>query len=298
MKSYINDEFFNRLEALSYSMRKNMNGYFGGKHRVKSYGQTVDFAEYREYQLGDDIRRIDWNLFARLQKYFIKLFHDERQMHVQIFLDCSASMGMDPQKAAYATAVAAGIGFIAIKNMDKVSFNFVHGNRSENPYGILVGKRAFFQVVGELDKIKFEGEANLSEAIPNTPSTGRNDGLTVIISDFFMENDWHNAVDFLCFKKRQVLLIQMLTMDEINPLSSGKYDLIDAESIELEDARNMKVHVTRSIQKAYENALKEIIKEIRDFCISRNVDFISVNTDMQIERMLFSEFLRANMKVI
>lgn len=298
MKSYINDEFFSRLEALSYTMRKNMNGYFGGKHRVKSYGQTVDFADYREYQLGDDIRRIDWNLFARLEKYFIKLFNDERQMHVQIFLDCSASMGMDPQKAAYATALAAGIGFIAIKNMDKVSFNFVHGNRSENPFGILVGKRAFLQAVSGLDKIKFEGEANLAEAIPNTPTTGRNDGLTVIISDFFTENDWHNAVDFLCFMKRQVMLIQVLTMAEIDPLSVGRYDLIDSESIEVEDARNIKVRVTRSLQSAYEDALNEIIKEIRDFCISRDVDFISVNTDTQIEHMIFRDFLRADMKVI
>ena len=298
MKSYINDEFFSRLEALSFTMRKNMNGYFGGKHRVKSYGQTVDFADYREYQLGDDIRRIDWNLFARLEKYFIKLFNDERQMHVQIFLDCSASMGMDPQKAAYATAVAAGIGFIAIKNMDKVSFNFIHGNRSENPYGILVGKRAFLEVVGGLDKIKFEGEANLAEAIPSAPTTGRNDGLTVIISDFFTENDWHSAVDFLCFRKRQVMLIQVLTMDEIDPLSAGRYDLIDSESIELEDARNVKVRVTRSLQNAYEDALKEIIKEIRDFCISRDIDFISVNTNTQIEQMIFRDFLRADMKVI
>lgn len=298
MKSYINDEFFSRLEALSYSMRKNMNGYFGGKHRVKSYGQTVDFADYREYQLGDDIRRIDWNLFARLEKYFIKLFNDERQMHVQIFLDCSASMGVDPQKAAYATAVAAGIGFIAIKNMDKVSFNFVHGNHSENPYGTLIGKRAFLQVVSGLDKIKFEGEANFAEAIPNTPNIGRNDGLTVIISDFFTENDWHNAVDFLCFKKRQVLLMQVLTKAEIDPLSVGKYDLIDSESVDSADTRNMKVHVTRSLQNAYKDALRSIIKEIRDFCISRDVDFISINTDMQIEQMLFSEFLRADMKVI
>lgn len=298
MKSYINDEFFSRLEALSFTMRKNMNGYFGGKHRVKSYGQTVDFADYREYQLGDDIRRIDWNLFARLEKYFIKLFNDERQMHVQIFLDCSASMGMDPHKAAYATAVAAGIGFIAIKNMDKVSFNFIHGNRSENPYGILVGKKAFLQVVGNLDKIKFEGEANLSEAIPNAPTTGRNDGLTVIISDFFTENDWHSAVDFLCFRKRQVMLIQVLTMDEIDPLSAGRYDLIDSESVEPADTRNVKVRVTRSMQNAYEDALKEIINEIRDFCISRDVDFISVNTDTQIEQMIFRDFLRADMKVI
>ena len=90
MKSaYLNDEFFSRLETLALNLRADLNGYFGGKHFVRSYGQTVEFADYREYQLGDDIRRIDWNLFSRFEKYFIRLFTDERQMDVQIFLDLS-----------------------------------------------------------------------------------------------------------------------------------------------------------------------------------------------------------------
>ena len=91
--SYLNDEFFSRLETSVLHLRANLAGFFGGKHLVKTYGQTVEFADYREYMLGDDIRRIDWNLYSRFEKYFLKLFTDERQMHTQIFLDCSASMG-------------------------------------------------------------------------------------------------------------------------------------------------------------------------------------------------------------
>lgn len=87
--SYLNDEFFSRLEALAFNLRKDLGGFFGGKHLVSTYGQTVEFADYREYMLGDDIRRIDWNLYSRFEKYFIKLFTDERQMHVQIYLDGS-----------------------------------------------------------------------------------------------------------------------------------------------------------------------------------------------------------------
>ena len=111
MKSaYLNDEFFSRLETLALNLRADLNGYFGGKHFVRSYGQTVEFADYREYQLGDDIRRIDWNLFSRFEKYFIRLFTDERQMDVQIFLDCSASMGKENRtKAEYAVSVAAAL---------------------------------------------------------------------------------------------------------------------------------------------------------------------------------------------
>ena len=76
-KSYLNDRFFSRLEALAFNLKSSLTGYFGGKHLVSTYGQTVEFADYREYQLGDDIRRIDWNLYSRFEKYFLKLkdFH-------------------------------------------------------------------------------------------------------------------------------------------------------------------------------------------------------------------------------
>ena len=121
--SYLNDGFFSRLETLSLNLKTNLSGYFGGKHLVSTYGQTVEFSDFREYQPGDDIRRIDWNLYSRFEKYFLKLFTDERQMQVQIFIDCSASMGKDnPKKAAYVVATAAALGFLAVQNMDKASF--------------------------------------------------------------------------------------------------------------------------------------------------------------------------------
>ena len=108
--SYLNDEFFSRLETLSLELRADLAGFFGGKHLVKTYGPTVEFADYREYMLGDDIRRIDWNLYSRFEKYFLKLFTDERQMHTEIFIDCSASMGkVNRKKGDYAIAAAAAM---------------------------------------------------------------------------------------------------------------------------------------------------------------------------------------------
>ena len=135
----LNDQFFNRLETMNLNLRKNLTGYFGGKHLVSTYGQTVEFADYREYQLGDDIRRIDWNLYSRFEKYFLKLFTDERQMQIQIFLDCSASMGKDnDKKAQYAVACAAALGYLSVHNMDKVSMNLMKENGNENPFGTIV----------------------------------------------------------------------------------------------------------------------------------------------------------------
>ena len=292
-KSYLNDAFFSRLETLALNLRANLAGFFGGKHLVKTYGQTVEFADYREYMLGDDIRRIDWNLYSRFEKYFLKLFTDERQMHTQIFLDCSTSMSkVDPEKAAYALGTAAALGYLSVHNMDKVSFKLIKGDRAEDPYGTIVGKKSFFNAISSLENLEFTGESDISKAITQCPNIGTNDGLTIIISDFFTELDWKKAVDYLTYKKRQVLLIQIMTPDEIEPAYDGRFDLIDAESEDISDAKNMRLRINRSMQLAYEEAMNDFVAEIRSYCTSRGADFISVRTDEPIEKVLLGELLK------
>ena len=290
----LNDKFFSRLETLALNMRKNLAGYFGGKHLVSTYGQTVEFSDFREYQLGDDIRRIDWNLYSRFEKYFLKLFTDERQMQVQIFLDCSASMGKDNvEKSSYAIATAAALGFLAVHNMDKVTFNFMKGEKSDNPFGTMIGKNAFFRALGTLKTLAFDDEVDIEKCITSTPDTSVNNGLTVIISDFLTESNWKKAVDYLTYKKRQVLLIQVLTPEELDPAYDGRISLIDSEAVDLADNRNMKMRITRSMQKAYQEALKDFKEDIKTFCFKRNVDFISVSTEAPIEKVLFNELLKS-----
>ncbi len=291
--SYLNDEFFRRLETCALSLRKDLSGFFGGKHLVNSYGQTVEFADYREYMLGDDIRRIDWNLYSRFEKFFLKLFTDERQMHTQIFLDCSASMGrVSEKKAAYALAFAAALGFLSVHNMDKLTFRTIHGKVASDPYGLIVGKNAFFRAVGQFDAIDFSEDADLGNAVANCGDLSQGNGLSVIISDFFTESDWKKAVDYLCFKNRQVLLVQVMTPEEADPSYSGRISLIDSESEAAEDGRNMKLRITRSMQQAYEEALHDYLADMSSFCASRGAGFVSVRTDQPIERVLFSELLK------
>ena len=291
--SYLNDAFFSRLETLALELRPNLAGFFGGKHKVSTYGQTVEFADYREYQLGDDIRRIDWNLYSRFEKYFLKLFTDERQMHTQVFIDCSASMGMDnPEKANYAVAIGAALGYLSVHNMDKVSFKLVKGDKSEDPFGTIVGKRAFFDAISTLEEMEFDGETDMREAVINSPNTGTNDGLSVIISDFFSDDDWKKAVDYLCFKKRQVLLIQVLTPDEVDPSYTGRVHLIDIETESVEDERNMKIKIDRASQNAYQQALDDIRDDLKTFCHSRGVDYVQICTDQPVEKALFKELLK------
>ena len=291
--SYLNDQFFSRLETLALNLKTDLAGYFGGKHLVKTYGQTVEFSDYREYQLGDDIRRIDWNLYSRFEKYFLKLFTDERQMQVQIFLDCSASMGKEnPQKAAYSAATAAALGFLAVHNMDKVSLYLMKENVAENPFGTIIGKNSFFRAVSVLDNMQFSEDTDIEACIMGGPNIGSNNGLTVIVSDFFTESNWKKAVDYLCYKHKQVLLVQVLAPEEVDPAYDGRVNLIDSESVDLSDTKNMKIRITPAMRKAYAEALSDFKKDIKTFSSKRGADYVSVCSDTPIERMLFGELLK------
>lgn len=291
---YLNDDFFIRLETLALHLQSELTGYFGGKHLIKKYGQTIEFADYREYRLGDDIRRIDWNLYARLGKYFLKLFTDERQMHVRIFLDCSASMGACAEKAEYALGVAAALGFLAVRNTDKVSFHLLKNGAAVDPFGLIVGKNSFFAAMGELERTEFSGEADF-RLIPDLPDMGTNDGLSVIISDFFTDSDWKSAVNYFLYKKQQALLAQVLDSEEINPRYSGRYSLMDAEAAGAGDPRNLRMQITRSMLNDYGDALASIIAGIKKFCASRGVDFLRFTTDVAIEKEIFGGLLQSDL---
>ncbi|MDR0426868.1 MAG: DUF58 domain-containing protein [Clostridiales bacterium] len=289
----IDEDFISRLEAVSLYMQIPMQGYFGGNHRTKTYGNTVEFADFRTYQLGDDIRRIDWNVYSRFEKYFIRLFVDEKQMHTQIFLDCSASMGKtDPDKGLYAMRVAAALAFLSVKNMDKTSLKRIRGNFAEDAGGLIVGKAAFYRAVGELEETVFAGTADLATAITHTDS-GADNGLTVIISDFLTESDWKKAVNYLLYRKRQVMLIQVLSPEELDPGYKGRVRMSDSEAEDVLDERNMKMRITRAEVETYRLALHDYLSDIKSFCAGRGVSFFSVRSDDPVEKLIFGKLNEA-----
>ena len=214
-------------------------------------------------------------------------------MHVQIYLDCSGSMGkVNPKKGAYAIGVAAAIGYLAIHNMDKVSYYLIKGDKAENPFGTIVGKNAFFRAMNTLDQTEFVDEAEISPAIISTPNMGTGDGLAVIISDFYSDSDWKKGVDYLVYKKKQVLLVQIHSPDELDPSYTDRINLIDSESTDMADARNMKIRINKSMQQAFKEAVAAFFDDIQDFCKRREAGFISLDCEKSIEKELFSELLK------
>lgn len=290
MKQIIDGGFIAMLEARDLRIQNPMNGMFGGNRRSRAYGSSAEFADFREYAPGDDLRRIDWNLYARFEKLYMKLFVDERQLHHNIYIDASASMDWgEPNKAHIALKLAAAIGYLSVQAMDRVSFYAIHEDSCEDLCQTIIGREAFYNAANILNTVDFYGDGDIGAAFETLENPGNGDGISVIISDFLTDSDWKSAVDKLLYHNREVYLIQVLSRDEITPDISGKVLMLDAESIDEDDGRNYRSEVTRSSVKAYEEAFLYHQKEIKQFCAARNVGFITVCSDESVERMLFQK---------
>ena len=290
MKQIIDGGFIAMLEARDLRIQNPMNGMFGGNRRSRAYGSSAEFADFREYAPGDDLRRIDWNLYARFEKLYMKLFVDERQLHHNIYIDASASMDWgEPNKAHIALKLAAAIGYLSVQAMDRVSFYAIHEDSCEDLCQTIIGREAFYNAANILNTVDFYGDGDIGAAFETLENPGNGDGISVIISDFLTDSDWKSAVDKLLYHNREVYLIQVLSRDEITPDISGKVLMLDAESIDEDDGRNYRSEVTRSSIKAYEEAFLYHQKEIKRFCAARNVGFITVCSDESVERMLFQK---------
>ena len=290
MKQIIDGGFIAMLEARDLRIQNPMNGMFGGNRRSRAYGSSAEFADFREYAPGDDLRRIDWNLYARFEKLYMKLFVDERQLHHKIYIDASASMDWgEPNKAHIALKLAAAIAYLSVQAMDRVSFYAIHEDTCEDLCQTIIGREAFYNAANILNTVDFYGDGDIGTAFETLENPGNGDGISVIISDFLTDSDWKSAVDKLLYHNREVYLIQVLSRDEITPDISGKVLMLDAESIDEDDGRNYRSEVTRSSVKAYEEAFLYHQKEIKQFCAARNVVFITVCSDESVERMLFQK---------
>jgi hypothetical protein len=155
--------------------------------------------------------------------------------------------------------------------------------------GTILGKSAFYQQAKALEDIDFAGDTLLDRAMFNCPNPGYDDGVTVVISDFLTESNWKAVVDFLVYRHRQVILVQVLSPEEVNPMILGDTNLIDMESEDVADSRNVRIKLDRKFYQTYTRALADYRKELRDYCVARGGAFISVTSDMSIEEIIFDK---------
>lgn len=283
----INEEFLQQIESLQTLIRNNVAGMFGGTHKSKSYGSSCEFADYRDYIPGDDITKIDWNAYARFDKLYQKLFLDERQMHTRIYIDASRSMEYGRRdKAEQALRIAATIAYLSLSEMDKVSIYAVKDKEIVSVIEGMVGKDSFVNEIGKLNQVEFSGDSYLSDAIVPS-SVGYGDGMSVIISDFLTDNDYENAVNHLADKRRDVLCIQVLSPDELNPKLRGKVHLYDSEDVERIYRRNIK----KDIMKAYRLALEYATNRVNELCATRGAGYLLVSSEDEMSDIFFGKMV-------
>ncbi len=282
-KLAITDEFLKEVELLEILVKNNVAGMFGGNHKSKTFGSSCEFADFREYMPGDDVTKIDWNAFARFDKLYTKQYLDERRLHTAIYIDASRSMDFGKaKKAEQALRIAAVLAYLSIIAMDKVSIFAVRGTEIEDVVLNMSGKESYLNSIGKLNDIVFDGDSSLSEAILPT-KVGYGDGVSVIISDFLTDNDYETAIDYMISKKRDVLCVQVLSGDELNPKVRGKMHLFDSEDFNKYYRRN----INRDIINAYKKALEYVQNRIKDFCSARGADYLLVSDEDSVGKIFF-----------
>lgn len=283
----VNEEFLTQIELLQTLIKNNVAGQFGGNHKSKTFGSSCEFADYRDYIPGDDITKIDWNAYARFEKLYLKLYLDERQVHTRIYIDASRSMNYGKSgKDVQAIKIAATLAYLSICEMDKVSIYVIHGDSIEEVITGMLGREAYFNNIGKLNEIVFEGDSYISEAI--LPSVvGYGDGLSVIISDFLTDNDFNTAIDHLNSKKRDILCIQVLSKEELNPKARGKLHYFDSENSDKFYRKN----INREIINAYRRALEYATSRIRDYCLARGGQYILVSTQDSLTEIFYDKLI-------
>ena len=285
MSQLINEEFLEEIELLRTLLKNNVAGRFGGNHQSKTFGSSCEFADFRDYVPGDDITKIDWNAFARFEKLYLKLYLDERQVHTRIYIDVSRSMGYGKgKKGEQALKLAAAFAYISVCEMDRVSIYLMRDDSVEELIQNMLGKEAYLNNIGKLNDVEFGGDCRISEAILPT-TVGYGDGLSIIISDFLTDNDYEAAIDHLAAKKRDVLCVQVLSKEELNPKARGKLHFFDCENSE----RVYRKNINREIIKAYKLALEYATGRIRELCHSRGARYMLVSSSDTLNDVFFDK---------
>ena len=287
MKMVIDEAFLSELEALQSLLRNNIAGMFGGNHQSKNFGSSCEFADYRDYVPGDDMTKIDWNVYARFDKLYQKLYLDERQMHTKIYIDASRSMQHGSlEKSEQAIRMAAAFAYLSINEMDKVSIYAIHGNCVDEVISGMVGKDSYLNYINKLNEIDFDSDVSISEAIL-TSKIGMGDGYSILISDFLTDENYERAIDKFAEKKRDILCVQVLSRDELNPQFRGKMHLFDSENIG--DFFRKKIDKERV--KAYKEALKFVVERIKNYCESRGGYYMLVPAHEKLSDVFFGDMV-------
>jgi uncharacterized protein (DUF58 family) len=281
IKPLLDPDFLARLQRLEIVSKKIFVGKTKGERLSKRKGQSVEFADFRAYAVGDDLRFLDWNLFARLDRLFLRLFLEEEDLHVYLLIDNSLSMGFgDPTKLHYAKQVAAALGFIGLANMDRVvveAFN----NKITQSSPPLRGRRSLWRLTSFLEGLDPAGPSDLTPALKAFSRKSSGKGVVVVLSDFMDKGGYEDGLRYLIARNMDVYVVQILSQEEIDPPLTGDLKLTDAE-----DGDEAEVTVSAPLLKRYRDTLAAYRGRLHEFCTRRGVNYLFTSNQVSFDHLV------------
>lgn len=276
-------EFMARLNALGVVSKKILAGKLRGERRSRKKGESLEFADYRNYAQGDDLRRIDWSLYARLERLFIKLFQAEEDLSVYLLLDASASMNFGSvNKFDYARKVAAAVAYIAMVNFDRINLGVYQGG-NELYLSDMRGKKQILRLFDFLGKVSPGGEIRLLDAARHFLLRHRRPGICLVLSDFLDPQGFEAPLKGLVARRMDVFAIHVLAPEEVEVELTGDFLLVDSETGERLD-----VTASRRLAESYRKTVRGFCSSMQQFCAGHGITYLFASTDLPFEALVLN----------
>lgn len=282
----LSPELLAQLERLELVTRKIFRGRLKGERRSKRRGQSVEFADFRNYVAGDDLRFIDWNMYARLDKLFLKVFLEEEDLHFHALIDTSSSMDFgDPSKLHYAKQLAASLGFIGLCRGDRVKIDTFSQPLSK-PSPMLRGRANLWRMMKQLEDIQPGDNTPLEEGVRNFCLRNSGKGILILLTDMMDKSGYESGLRYLLAQDLDVYVIHILSAEEIEPDVKGDLRLVDCE-----DADVTEITVSKPLLDRYQRTLAAYLEGAREFCTRRGIHYLMANTEIPVDQLV-SSYLR------
>jgi uncharacterized protein (DUF58 family) len=279
--TFFDADFLRKLQRLHLIAKRLSWAGARGEHAVLRKGFSLEFSDYRRYQQGDDLRYVDWNIYRRLERLLLKVFTAEEEMNIYLLVDTSRSMAQGaPAKLDYAKKVAAALGYIGLKNLDRVGGASFSASLHK-PLTLGRGRKQILGMFSFLSKLGCAGETNLRGAIHAFSNLFPHPGLVVVVSDFFDPAGWRSALEELKAKGCQILAIHIVDDQELHPKAWGDVALVDVEG-----GQERKFFLDDDLVRRFEKELAGYFKEIETMCSSRQIDYLRTSTQVPFDEFV------------
>jgi uncharacterized protein (DUF58 family) len=288
LDSTVFDEgFLRQLERLLLLLKSPVRGGLKGGRRSVKRGQSVEFADYRDYALGDDLRQLDWNVYARLERLFVKLFVEEEDVTITLLIDASASMASgQPEKLLFAKRAAAALGYIGLASEDRVAVSAL-GGRSSRRQTPLRGSGRVFRLLSNLSAIQpTAGETDLVAAARHAAAQLHGRGVVVLMSDL-LDPSADRVIRELAATRSELIVLHILSPDELDPPLEGDLRLIDAET-----GAGVDVTADLATLDAYRARLAAWKQGFADLAAKRRSSYVDLSSDVPLNDLIFAELRR------